>query len=1186
MDSSALDKTRDQLAGCESPFLIGVRHHSATMARVIPGILDAFRPETVLVELPEEFAEWLPWLGHEDLQAPVALAATGAGTSLSFYPFADFSPELAAIRWACRHDVPVLPCDLPLGDRQTVDRDAASISSSGLLDRLLRRTQTRDVGTLWERLVETPGVDASAEAIRRAGLLFGWALRSNDGTASPYDLARERHMRDCIARTGARTAVVVGAYHAAALLPEPMLWSPPDLPAADDGTAERAELATAMIPYSFEQLDERSGYPAGIRDPHWHQRVFHARNIEDINADTGDLIVAICRELRSAGHPVNAADGKEVLRMAGDLAALRGLPAPGRGELIESVQSCLTHGELFGLGRAVAQALETVLVGSQAGALPSEVPRSGLAPHIESLLAELNLPGPDSLATEPKRMRLDPLRSRLDRAREVTLHRLTTCGIAYAKNVTVGDSSPRDNLTQVWDVNWEHATAAMIELSASRGATLEQACLGQLVSMGFGLPVEDWTTGQLKLVEQAAECGIGSLVKSGLRWLMGPFILIADLAALTRAMTLIERVRLGHIPGLPATADDAREPFVSPFQVPPEIQPTPLLQAAIAQLEGLIGSEVLDDVAAVLDLILWFQQQPGELQFQDDTDNASDGGASVGLDAGRLVWILKRFADRGSALMQGAGHAGLNLLGTTTDEELGTTVSGWISGAVNRELRRQLRDRLQAVVLIASPKLAVSFDCLDAIEEQVSQLSDQDFLNRLAALRGGFHVLAPAVRDRLLHQLLTRIPDTVATATPQDVDPVLLGFRAEAEEAGRIALAELMPELTLATTTFAVADAPERVCHVARAESQICLADRWRLILGRQQEQLPPSCCGAAQSLDELYGNGCGEGAVGIGGGSGAGHEAPYPNVRQWADELEGLFGEDICEEVLADALEAGRSAVLTVLDAETVTPSMDLLEQVLSMKGALPAGQTDKLRQIARRIVDELARELATRLRPALTGLSTPRPTRRRTTRLDLHRTIRANLHTARMHDDKPPTLVPERLVFRQPARRSMDWHITFVVDVSGSMEPSVIYSAMMAAIFSGLPAVSVQFLAFSTEVIDFTDRVSDPLEMLLEVRVGGGTHIAKGLRAARERLKVPARSIVLLVTDFEEGLPVGRLLSEARTLVETGARVLGLAALNDDGQPRYNRQIAGQVAGCGVPVAALSPSQLARWVGEQIKG
>ena len=107
MDSSALDKTLGQLAGCESPFLIGVRHHSATMARVIPDILDAFRPETVLVELPEEFAEWLPWLGHEDLQAPVALAATGAGTSLSFYPFADFSPELAAIRWAyprkCRH---------------------------------------------------------------------------------------------------------------------------------------------------------------------------------------------------------------------------------------------------------------------------------------------------------------------------------------------------------------------------------------------------------------------------------------------------------------------------------------------------------------------------------------------------------------------------------------------------------------------------------------------------------------------------------------------------------------------------------------------------------------------------------------------------------------------------------------------------------------------------------------------------------------------------------------------------------------------------------------------------------------------------------------------------------------------------------------------------------------------------
>jgi Mg-chelatase subunit ChlD len=180
---------------------------------------------------------------------------------------------------------------------------------------------------------------------------------------------------------------------------------------------------------------------------------------------------------------------------------------------------------------------------------------------------------------------------------------------------------------------------------------------------------------------------------------------------------------------------------------------------------------------------------------------------------------------------------------------------------------------------------------------------------------------------------------------------------------------------------------------------------------------------------------------------------------------------------------------------------------------------------------------------------------------------------------------LVPERFLFKTLSKRSMDWHLIFVVDVSGSMEPSVIYSSMMAGIFSALPAVSVQFLAFSTQVMDFTDRVDDPLSMLMEVQVGGGTHIAKGLRAARERLQVPKRSIVLLVTDFEEGFPISGLLAEVRALVDSGAKALGLAALSDDGKPRYNKGIAGQVAGCGMPVAALSPQELARWVGEQIR-
>src|SRR5215813_9922044 len=112
--------TVERLAGSERPYLIGVRHHSPVLAAALPALLTAFAPDLVLIELPEELGSWLPWLAHSDTVAPVALAVARAGREedesgpMAFYPFADFSPELAAIRWAARYGVEVAPCDLPV----------------------------------------------------------------------------------------------------------------------------------------------------------------------------------------------------------------------------------------------------------------------------------------------------------------------------------------------------------------------------------------------------------------------------------------------------------------------------------------------------------------------------------------------------------------------------------------------------------------------------------------------------------------------------------------------------------------------------------------------------------------------------------------------------------------------------------------------------------------------------------------------------------------------------------------------------------------------------------------------------------------------------------------------------------------------------------------------------------------
>jgi uncharacterized protein with von Willebrand factor type A (vWA) domain len=351
---------------------------------------------------------------------------------------------------------------------------------------------------------------------------------------------------------------------------------------------------------------------------------------------------------------------------------------------------------------------------------------------------------------------------------------------------------------------------------------------------------------------------------------------------------------------------------------------------------------------------------------------------------------------------------------------------------------------------------------------------------------------------------------------------------------------------------------------------------------------LPPDARRYVHALDELYGAGRGEGAteLGSGPGAGGGQEPSFPTAREWADELAALFGTAVREEVIARAVEAGRTDVLAELDPAAVRPSMDLLASVLSLAGGMSEKQLARLRPLVRRLVEELTRQLATRLRPTLTGLATPRPTRRPGGRIDLARTLRANLaHTRRLGDGRT-VVVPERPVFHTLARREADWRLVLVVDVSGSMEASVIWSALTAAVLAGVPTLSTHFLAFSTSVIDLTDRVADPLSLLLEVNVGGGTHIAAGLAHARSLVTVPSRTIVAVVSDFEEGYPLAGLLGEVRTLASSGVHLLGCAALDDGGVPCYSVPVAQQLVAAGMPVAALSPLELARWVGDRVRG
>ncbi|MFJ6180953.1 DUF5682 family protein [Streptomyces sp. NPDC092295] len=1235
------------LAGCREPYLIGVRHHSPALAAAVPAMLAEAAPEVLFVELPEEFAPWLPYLADPATVPPVALAGgrgEGAGGGLVFLPFAEFSPELAAIRWAREAGVEVVPFDLPLTAREPAPEADAGADGTGesggpdgpgesggsapagesggpawaggaLAAALRARAGGRPGDDLWDRLVEAEAPGSGPEALRRAALLVGWALRSDTGAVDPHDLRREANMRRRLAeRGGRRAAAVIGAFHAPALLPGAAGAGPGEVPpapaavpAATARPAAGAAVVTSLVPYSYALLDERSGYPAGIRDPEWQRGVHLAAgdpaSLDDLLTSTA---VRICAAVRDAGHPSGPADARELVRVARDLAALRGLPAAGRGELAEAAQTVLTQGRLFGRGRVVAAAMERVLVGTRQGRLAPGTPRSGLGPAVEALLGGLSLPTP--AAPGRRELRLDAHRGDLDRRRELCLRRLAVCRVPYGEEgevAGVGDAAP---LTTRWAVAWSPSTAAMLDVAGVHGVTLEQAAAGMLRRRRAAERERGGPTAAevLSGLEDAARCGLPALAAERLSEAAGLLPASGTLPELLAGLALLDRIGSGHLPGLPAGWE--RDALGAAYEE--------LATAGVRALDGLAGSTDPADARALVSL----------------ADRAAAPGGF------RLDAALKHLDAGATPLIRGAAGAARVLLGLREAAEFGTRLASRVDSATTPELRTDLAGFLRGTLLAAGPLLETG-RALDPLLERIEALPDRGFLDRLPSLRAGFDTLSPAARSRLLATVEDRT-GLAAGALPGALsDPAALALLAAADLAGREALA------ARGLDAAAPADAPDAarargVAHAAEAapggsgapghdavghgslgrgsfsggslgggslgegslgggslgggdDAAGALAltpgERWRLLLGRGR-QLTGGAARIAGALDELYGYGRGEGERGEerdAGGSRGGDGASYPDVRSWSEELSALFGPGVREEVLAAAADTGRLDAALELDPASARPSVELLRTVLSYAGGLPEHQLARLRPLVARLVAELTEALANRLRPALTGLSHPRPTRRPGGPLDLARTLRANLATARRDPDTGAvTVLPERPVFRTRARKAADWRLVLVVDVSGSMEASTVWAALTASVLAGVPAVSTHFVAFSTEVLDLTDQVDDPLSLLLEVRVGGGTNIARGLRHARELVTVPSRTLVVLISDFEEGGPVSPLLTEVRALVDAGCHVLGCASLDDEGRPRYSAGVAGQLVGAGMPVAALSPLELARWVGERVGG
>jgi Mg-chelatase subunit ChlD len=370
---------------------------------------------------------------------------------------------------------------------------------------------------------------------------------------------------------------------------------------------------------------------------------------------------------------------------------------------------------------------------------------------------------------------------------------------------------------------------------------------------------------------------------------------------------------------------------------------------------------------------------------------------------------------------------------------------------------------------------------------------------------------------------------------------------------------------------------------------------RWRLALGSGAERALPGfglggLDGAAgglglpggrlAELDEALGFVYEDRAGGLGG------SRPY--IPKWLASLREFFRDEVVALVQKDAIER-KGLTQLLFEPETLPlleKNVDLVATLMSARSMIPDQAKDLARQIVREVVDELRKKLESEVRTAVMGAlrrdqHSPLPVLRN---LDWRRTIRSNL---KGWDAGRQRLVPERFYFWKNQRRRHEWEVALVVDQSGSMASSVVYSSVMAAIFASLDVLKTRLLFFDTEIVDVTPLLVDPVDVLFASQLGGGTDINRAVAYAQANfIERPERTLFVLVTDLYEGGNKEELVARMRQLVEGRVKTLCLLALTDGGKPSYDHEMARELTALGVPCFGCTPKLLVSVVERVLKG
>ncbi|QQM19920.1 hypothetical protein I7X09_17725 [Rhodococcus sp. P-2] len=670
--------------------VFGIRHHGPGSARSVRQGLEEFSPDVVLIEGPSDADPLVMLAASESMEPPIALLAyaTGEPSKAAFWPFAVFSPEWQALKWAASNGVQARFCDLPAfnvladqGIRTTREGDPlAELASAAGFD---------DTERWWDSVIESSSGADSFDAITEAMEALRETVPIDEETAH-----REAYMRQVLRKTlkgGAeRVAVVCGAWHAPALVGALG-------PAAPDARIlkgmSKVKTSLTWVPWTHSRLSSASGYGAGITSPGWYHHLFTA-NDKTITR----WLTKVARVLRDEDLPISSAHVIEAVRLADTLAALRSRPLAGLSEVTEATRSVMCDGNDVLLDLITRR----LVVGEALGSVPEETPTVPLEADLRARSKTLRL----KQQAGAKNLDLD-LRRDIDVERSQFLHRLGILEIDWG---TPADSEVRSTGTfrETWALQWKPEFSVSVIEASLWGTTVAEAAASRVVSK---IHEPDITLASLiGLLENSLLANLPAALSAVLESVKTVAALDHDVSHLMAALPALTRtLRYGDVRGTDVSAlIDVADSLL--------IRICTGLAVAVTGLDDPSAEEFRDHLDKVHAAVMVRDDRDASARWLQAMAGVIDRDDVNGLLVGRMVRLLR---DSGSITETAAAQ---RLSRALSVGSVPTAKAGWVDGFLGGG----------GLVLVHDRAL------LTLIDTWVRHLREQDFIDTLPLLRRTF----------------------------------------------------------------------------------------------------------------------------------------------------------------------------------------------------------------------------------------------------------------------------------------------------------------------------------------------------------------------------------------------------------------------------------------------------------------